>query len=75
MLVRSETGDDWNAVYALNAVAFETPAEANLVNSLRKQVAQVISHLREADLQSKGVNAGQSSHGDILKQLLFKIMH
>ena len=40
-----------------------------------RKVAQVISHLREADLQSKGVNAGQSSHGDILKQLLFKIMH
>ncbi|MFD1316121.1 DNA polymerase III subunit delta [Namhaeicola litoreus] len=40
-----------------------------------RKVAQVISHLREADLQSKGVNAGQSTHGDILKQLLFKILH
>jgi DNA polymerase-3 subunit delta len=40
-----------------------------------RKVAQVISNLREADLQSKGVNAGQSTHGDILKQLLFKILH
>lgn len=40
-----------------------------------RKVAQVISHLRDADLKSKGVGASNLAHGDILKQLLFKIMH
>ena len=40
-----------------------------------RKVAQVISHLRDADLKSKGVGASNLSQGDILKQLLFKIMH
>jgi DNA polymerase-3 subunit delta len=40
-----------------------------------RKVAQVISHLREADMKSKGVGASNMAHGDILKQLLFKIMH
>ena len=39
-----------------------------------RKVAQVISMLRDADIKSKGVGASQS-HGDILKELLFKIMH
>ena len=39
-----------------------------------RKVAQVISMLRDADVKSKGVGASQS-HGDILKELLFKIMH
>jgi DNA polymerase-3 subunit delta len=40
-----------------------------------RKVAQVISHLREADMKSKGVGASNLSHADILKQLLFNIMH
>ena len=40
-----------------------------------RKVAQVISNLREADLKSKGVGAYNLPHGDILKELLFKIMH
>lgn len=40
-----------------------------------RKVAQIISHIREADVMSKGVGASNMSHGDILKQLLFKIMH
>ena len=39
-----------------------------------RKVAQVISMLRDADVKSKGVGASQS-HGDILKELLFKILH
>lgn len=39
-----------------------------------RKVSQVIGLLREADLKSKGVGANQS-HADILKELLFKIMH
>ncbi len=40
-----------------------------------RKVAQVISHLRIADLKSKGVGASNLPQGDILKELLFKIMH
>ena len=40
-----------------------------------RKVSQVISHLRDADLKSKGVGASNLPQGDILKELLFKIMH
>ncbi|MCP4882998.1 MAG: DNA polymerase III subunit delta [Flavobacteriales bacterium] len=40
-----------------------------------RKVAQVIARLREADLKSKGVGATNLAQGDILKELLFKIMH
>ena len=39
-----------------------------------RKVAQVIAFLREADLRSKGVGANQTQE-DILKELLFKILH
>lgn len=42
--------------------------------SMRK-VAQIIGYLRMADLKSKGVGASNLPPGDILKELLFKIMH
>ncbi len=37
--------------------------------------AQVISLLREYDLKSKGVGNAGSSDGELLKELVFKIMH
>jgi DNA polymerase-3 subunit delta len=40
-----------------------------------RKVSQVISLMRDADLKSKGVGASNLSQGDILKELLFKIMH
>lgn len=39
-----------------------------------RKVAQIVGLLRDADVKSKGVGAN-TSHGDILKELLFKIMH
>tara|TARA_R110001632_G_scaffold152588_2_gene270275 strand:+ start:9831 stop:10832 length:1002 start_codon:yes stop_codon:yes gene_type:complete len=39
-----------------------------------RKVAQIIALLRDADVKSKGVGANQSN-GDILKELLFKILH
>ena len=39
-----------------------------------RKVAQVIAFLRDADVKSKGVGASQSQR-DILKELLFKILH
>ncbi len=40
-----------------------------------RKVSQIISLLRDADLKSKGVGASNLPQGDILKELLFKIMH
>lgn len=40
-----------------------------------KKVSQVISLLRDADLKSKGVGAQNLAEGDILKELLFKVLH
>lgn len=39
------------------------------------KVMQNISHLREADLKSKGVNAGSQKEQEILRELIFKMMH
>jgi DNA polymerase-3 subunit delta len=39
-----------------------------------RKVAQVIAFLRDADVKSKGVGASQSQE-DILKELVFKILH
>ena len=37
MLIRAEQDTDRAAVYAVNASAFETPLEANLVDALRNR--------------------------------------
>jgi len=40
-----------------------------------RKVAEVIAGLREVDMKSKGVGASNVPQGDLLKELLFKIMH
>ncbi|MCF6349621.1 MAG: DNA polymerase III subunit delta [Flavobacteriaceae bacterium] len=40
-----------------------------------RKVSQIISLLHQADMKSKGVGASGFSQKDILKELLFKIMH
>jgi len=40
-----------------------------------RKVAQNIAYLREADVKSKGVGFGGGKEADILKELLFKILH
>lgn len=47
MLVRNEKEKDWAAVYAVNISAFESPAEANLVDTLREQAHPIISLVAE----------------------------
>jgi putative acetyltransferase len=47
MLVRAEQPSDRAAVYAVNAAAFDTPAEANLVDLLREQARPVVSLVAE----------------------------
>ena len=39
------------------------------------KVIQSIGLLKRADLQSKGVNSGTMNEGEILKELIFKLMH
>ena len=39
------------------------------------KTVQIISLLREFDLKSKGFGNVSSSHGDLLKELVYKIMH
>jgi len=43
MLIRAEEQNDWAAVHAVNTSAFETPVEANLVDTLRKQAHPIVS--------------------------------
>jgi putative acetyltransferase len=47
MLIRSEEQKDWAAVHAVNVSAFETSAEANLVDALREQAQPVVSLVAE----------------------------
>lgn len=39
------------------------------------KVIQSITILRDADLKSKGVGSGDMSNGDLLKEMVFKLMH
>lgn len=39
-----------------------------------KKVSQIVSYLRDADVKSKGVGAANVPQGDLLKELLVKIM-
>lgn len=40
-----------------------------------RKVSQIMSYLREADVKSKGVGARDVSDADLMKELLFKILH
>jgi putative acetyltransferase len=46
-VVRSEAQKDWSAVLQVNASAFKTPAEANLVDRLRQEAQPVVSMVAE----------------------------
>ena len=47
MLIRAEEPKDWAAVHAVNVAAFETPAEADLVDALREQAQPLVSLVAE----------------------------
>jgi len=40
-----------------------------------KKTVQIISYLREYDLKSKGVGSISATDGDLLKELIYKILH
>jgi len=54
VLIRAEEQRDWAAVRAVNVSAFETPAEANLVDALRDQAQPLVSLVAETMVQSWG---------------------
>jgi putative acetyltransferase len=58
LLIRAEEQRDWAAVHAVNVAAFETPAEANLVDALREQAQPLVSLIVE-------------DHGAILGHIMF----
>ena len=41
---------------------------------IRKAV-KIIEYLRDYDLKSKGVNNASASNGELLKELVFKVLH
>ncbi len=49
MVIRPEEQIDRGAVYAVNVSAFETPAEADLVDALREEARPVVSLVAEED--------------------------
>jgi DNA polymerase-3 subunit delta len=44
-------------------------------NYSAKKLEQVFSHLRDYDMRSKGVGGNNEEHGELLKELIFKILH
>jgi len=40
-----------------------------------KKCLRIISYIREYDMRCKGVDNGQTSHFDLMRELVFKIMH
>lgn len=49
MLIRAERDSDIPAIHAVNAAAFPTPAEADLVDALRRQAQPFVSLVAELD--------------------------
>jgi putative acetyltransferase len=47
LLIRTEKETDQDAVYTVNASAFDTPAEADLVDALRQQARPLVSLVAE----------------------------
>lgn len=65
-----------NVAKALGIRPFFVPDYINAgKNYPMRKVAHIIAMLRDADVKSKGVGANNQTQGDILKELLFKIMH
>ena len=49
MLIRFEESKDHDAVHKVNAAAFESPAEANLVDILRNEASPIVSLVAEEE--------------------------
>lgn len=64
--------------YAMTAMNLKYPVYKDLSMAARhfplSKVTQIISYLRDCDVKSKGMGSA-SSQGDLLKELVFKILH
>ena len=49
--------------------------EVGAKNYSAGKLKSIFSYLREYDLKSKGVDRGSATEGELLKELVFKIMH
>lgn len=54
MIIRAETNDDRDRVYAVNSEAFETNIEADLVDALRKKASPFVSLVAEEEAEILG---------------------
>lgn len=61
-------------ILGLYPAALNELREADKNYSVRK-VEKIIHHLREADRRSKGVDNSETEDADLLRELLFKILH
>ena len=64
--VASALGVPWNFVDEYEAAARKYTAS---------RITQIISILREYDLKSKGVGSSSASDGDLMREMVFKILH
>ncbi len=66
-----------NAVMSGLGVSFNFVDDYKLgaTNYPMPKLKRVFSYLREYDLKSKGVDNGSSSSGELLKEMIFKILH
>ncbi len=66
-----------NSVMAGLGVPFNFVEDYKLAasNFPMDKLKRIFSYLREYDLKSKGVDNGSSSNGELLKEMVFKILH
>ena len=78
-LMRYHTLTDKSKMSAASALKISPYFVGEYQNAARnyplKKLSRIISYLRQADVQSKGVEVNQLSDNDILKELVFKILH
>ncbi|MCV6631564.1 MAG: DNA polymerase III subunit delta [Flavobacteriaceae bacterium] len=71
-----ENKSDGNVSKALNIHSFFVREYRMAASNFgMKQISQIIHQIRVTDLKSKGVGAGNISHGDLLRELMVKIMY
>lgn len=71
---RSKDKPDPVKLLGINPFFLKDYQKAATVYNAQK-VQEIMTYLRDADIQSKGVDNPSTGHGDIMKELIFKIMH
>ena len=63
-----------SSALGINPYFFDAYSKTASVYSSAK-LKHIFSHLKECDLKTKGVNNDEVSYGELLKELVYKIMH